>query len=399
MTLTTAFVTLLMTAWLASTTLLEAPRCNLTPSGAAPGVALEPVASGFSAPLYVAHAGDGSKRLFVVEKNGLIRVLDQGKVLDEAFLDVSDMIVTVGEQGLLSMAFHPDYAENGRFFVYYSATGEPRSVIAEYRVSDNPDRAGPEGRVILEVPQPPTAIHKAGQLQFGPDGYLYIGLGDGGAASHAQDLGSLLGKILRIDIDVADAGNGAPYRLPPDNPFLGVDAARGEIWAYGLRNPWRFSFDMCTTRLFAGDVGAGGYEEVNLVEAGNNYGWAMMEANTCTDLGSSSGRCDETSFTKPLHAYAHLQLDPAGGKSIIGGYVYRGSDFPALAGRYLFADLVSSRIWTLTESEAGLWERDEVWQRAGTAIVSFGEDEKGELYVVSINNGTLERVVPDTTTP
>jgi glucose/arabinose dehydrogenase len=374
-------------------------------SGAAPEINLELVASGLTTPVLVTHAGDGSGRLFAVERNGLVRIIEDGEALAEPFIDISDLTVTEGEQGLLGLAFHPQYAENGRFFVYYSAAGEPRSVIAEYRVrEEHPNRAYDEGRVVLEVPQPPSPLHKAGQLKFGPEGYLYIALGDGRAEWQAQSVADLLGTIVRIDVDGGD-----PYRIPNDNPLvdpasrqrieaeqadnphLNLAAARGEIWAYGLRNPWRFSFDRCTGRLFVGDVGEITYEEINLIEPGRNYGWPIMEGPECH--GERLELCAQNVFDKPIHAYPHLNLDPegGGGRAVVGGYVYRGREFPELVGRYFFADLTSGRIWALSEDPA--WRVDEVFQRDGSTFVSFGEDEVGELYLVSINSGTIERIV------
>jgi glucose/arabinose dehydrogenase len=383
--------------------------CNTQSNDATPRIELEPVASGLTAPVLLTHAGDGSGRLFVVEKQGRIRVIRGDEVLDEPFLDISNLIVTEGEQGLLGLAFHPRYAENSRFFVYYSAQGRPRSVIAEYRVSeDEPNRAAPEGEVVLEVFQPPTPYHKAGQLKFGPDGYLYIAFGDGGAALQSQSRRDLLGTIARIDVD-----QGKPYTIPNDNPFVKAamrelavaneaghpaphaSYARGSIWAYGLRNPWRFSFDPCTGRLFAGDVGEASYEEINLIEPGKNYGWPYMEGPDCHPdhvtlcvLGRSLGWLAE-----PVHSYPNFRLDPegGGGRAVVGGYVYRGQAFPELLGRYFFADVASGRIWALSEDPK--WRVDEVFQRDGRTFVSFGEDEDGEIYLVSINSATIERIV------
>ncbi len=359
-------------------------------------VRLEEVAGGFQQPTYVTHAGDGSGRLFVVEKPGRIWILVNGKVLPEPFLDIRDRVRSrESERGLLSVAFHPDFATNGRFFVNYTDR-LGHTVVAEYRVTDDPNRADPNSeRVILYIEQP-AANHNGGQLQFGPDGYLYIGMGDGGRAGdpwgNAQNLGVLLGKMLRIDVDGGD-----PYAVPPDNPFVGQADVRPEIWAYGLRNPWRFSFDRATGDLYIADVGQNLWEEVDVVRwpspGGQNFGWDIMEGFHCFEPPQG---CDPTGLTMPVVEYGHDQ-----GCSITGGYVYRGRRYPDLVGTYVFSDFCSGRLWGLRFRE-GTWEWT-LFLDTDLNVSSFGEDEAGEIYVVdyrgSIYHLAGEREASLTPTP
>ncbi|MDR7521986.1 MAG: PQQ-dependent sugar dehydrogenase [Armatimonadota bacterium] len=334
---------------------------------------LRPVVSGLSQPVYVTHAGDGSGRLFIVEQAGLVRIFRNGALLPTPYLDIRSRVTCCGEMGLLSVAFHPRYAVNGRFFVNYTTeTGGRRSVIAEYRVSPtNPDVADPAERVLLEIPQP-FRNHNGGLNLFGPDGTLYIGLGDGGGAGDPQGNGQrldvLLGKVLRIDVD-----RGTPYGIPRDNPFIRIAGVRREIYAYGLRNPWRFSFDRVTHRLFLADVGQNTWEEINIIEQGNNYGWNIMEGAHCYPPGTP---CSVGDLVLPIAEYDHTQ-----GCSVTGGYVYRGSAVPELAGKYIFGDYCSGRIWTLTETSPGRWVMA-LLLHSGLNISSFGEDQDGELNVV-----------------
>ena len=348
-----------------------------------PAVALRQVADGLTDPVHLTHAGDRSDRLFIVEQAGRIRILKDGRLLPRPFLDIREKVTSGGELGLLSVAFHPRYAENGRFHVNYT-TGEGerlRSVIAEYRVSPDADVAATAERVLLEVAQP-FRNHNGGLNLFGPDGMLYIGLGDGGSArdplNHGQRLDTLLGKILRIDVD-----GGTPYRVPSDNPFVTRTGARGEIWAYGLRNPWRFSFDRRTRRLFVADVGQNLLEEVDVVERGKNYGWRIMEGTSCHIPASG---CRRQGLKLPIAEY-----DRAGGCSITGGYVYRGTRIQGLAGRYLFGDYCSGRIWALTETGTNRWTMTPVLS-SDLRISSFGEDASGELYVVD-HSGSVYLIV------
>ncbi len=376
--------------------------CETAAAGEAPALRLEPVLTGLEVPVFASHAGDGSGRLFVVEKAGLVRVLDGGELQGEPFLDLRGRVGTVAEEGLLSLAFHPRYRDNGRVFAFYSHPERPASVVAEFSAPPG-QRADPVGRVLLEIPQTAgVPLHKGGQLGFGPDGYLYVSVGDGSewprGSARAQDLGDLRGKILRLDV-----GSGAPYRLPWGNPFRRVGDARGEVWAYGFRNPWRFSVDACSGRVFVADVGEARFEAVYLAEAGGNYGWPVMEADRCMSAvpdrpDLSRDACGEHRFLWPIHAYPHLWLDPGGGNSVIGGYVYRGRRLPALAGRYLFADFSSGRVWTLTETEAEdaagpypLWRAEEVYHD-DQRFTAFGEDEDGELYLMSASTGVLFRI-------
>ncbi len=341
---------------------------------------LEPVASGLSNPVYVTHASDGSGLLFIVEQPGRIRIVQNGSLLSVPFLDIASRVTSGGEMGLLSVAFHPDYRSNRRFFVNYTARRPTlKTIIAEYRTSTNPLIADPNEKVILTIDQP-FSNHNGGQLQFGPDGYLYIGMGDGGSGGdpqgHGQNRNSLLGKLLRIDVD-----SGSPYVSPLDNPFAGGGGAP-EIWAYGLRNPWRFSFDRANGRIFLADVGQNTYEEIDIVERSGNYGWNIMEGAHCF---SPATGCSAAGLVLPIDEYDHTL-----GVSVTGGYVYRGSQYPSLVGTYLFGDYGSSRIWGLKESNRGTWSRSELLN-AGFSISSFGEDEGGEIYVVN-HGGSVHRI-------
>ncbi len=347
-----------------------------------PQVGLQAVVTGLESPVHLTHAGDGSGRLFVVEQAGVIRVIRNGRALPRPFLDIQSRVISGGEMGLLSVAFHPEYARNGRFFVNYTAdSGSLRTVIAEYRVSDDPDVAGRSERVLLEIAQP-YRNHNGGLNLFGPDRMLYIGMGDGGSGgdphNNGQRLDTLLGKLLRLNVSGA-----GPYEVPRDNPFVGRAGARGEIWAYGLRNPWRFSFDRSTGRLFLADVGQSAWEEVDLIEKGGNYGWRIMEGAHC--FSPSSG-CSTAGLQLPIAEYSR-----EGGCSITGGYVYRGTRIRDLVGRYLFSDYCSGRLWSLRES-GGRWVMEQLLE-TGLRVSSFGEDQAGELYIVD-HQGAVYRIVP-----
>ena len=344
----------------------------------------------FEKPVGLYHAGDGSGRLFVVEQPGRIIVLSDAsdKPKRSVFLDIRDRVYDRGtEQGLLGLAFHPDFENNGLFYVNY--TTENTTVIARYKVDPaNPDRAdaGSE-RVLLEFDQP-YANHNGGQLAFGPDGYLYIATGDGGSAGdphgNGQNLKTLLGKILRIDADRRD-GN-LPYAIPADNPFAGNrERYREEIYAYGFRNPWRFSFDPETGRLWAADVGQNSVEEIDIVEKGKNYGWNVTEGSRCFKPREN---CRKDGIVLPIWEYEPL----GGGASVTGGFVYRGEDIPGLKGKYVVADFVDGRMWTLdydgqSQAVATLLE----WTQPG--ISSFGVDERGELYACLLE-GKILQIVP-----
>lgn len=343
----------------------------------------EVVADGFNAPLLVTNAGDASERLFVVEQTGAVRIIEDGAVLPEPFLDLSDRIVAGGEQGLLGLAFHPDYGANGRFFVDYTDTNGD-TVISELSVSGDPDRADADSeRVLLHIDQP-YANHNGGNVIFGPDGYLYIGMGDGGSGGdpegNGQDLSTLLGKLLRIDVDSGD-----PYGIPQDNPFVDDTDARPEIFAYGLRNPWRYSFDAATGDLWIADVGQSEFEEVDHVGAGRsgmNFGWNVMEGPNCfTEEG-----CDTSGLVLPVSGYSHEE-----GCSITGGHVYRGPGSPALRGVYVFGDYCSGTLWGLDARATSPVEPTALLEY-GSSVSSFGLDESGELYMTDIATGEVLRL-------
>jgi glucose/arabinose dehydrogenase len=346
-------------------------------------IVLTPVATGLSSPLYLtAPANDA--RLFIVEKTGAIRIVKDGALLPTPFLDLGDAVSNGGEQGLLSMAFHPDYARNGFFYVDYTDV-DGNTQVARYSVqTGNPDAADPaSAKTILSVEQP-FPNHNGGLLLFGPDAKLYIGLGDGGSGGdplgNGQSLGTLLGKILRIDVDAGD-----PYAVPADNPFVGRAGARGEIWTYGLRNPWRFAFDAESDLLYIADVGQGRWEEVDVVPAdagGQNFGWNIMEGAHCYNASS----CDQTGLTLPVLEYGHDD-----GCSITGGFVYRGSLAPSVRGQYFYSDYCSGFLRSFifdgsAAADTTTWDVGDV----GSAQ-SFGEDASGELYILSAN-GTVYRV-------
>ncbi|MCL6566628.1 MAG: PQQ-dependent sugar dehydrogenase [Acidobacteriia bacterium] len=354
-------------------------------------VTLETVTSSVAAPVDLQNAGDGSGRLFIVERRGTIRIFRNGTLEAGFFLDISSRVDTQGEGGLLGLAFHPAFAQNRRFFVHYTTTSSPlRTVISEFRVSaTNPNVADPAETVLLTLEQP-FSNHNGGQIAFGPDGFLYIALGDGGGAGdplgNGQRLDTLLGKLLRIDVNRQDPGRN--YAIPPDNPFAGQGNARGEIWAYGLRNPWRFSFDRATGRLFLADVGQDRFEEINLIARGGNYGWNVMEGRQCFQPPSG---CNTSGLALPIFDYGHSD-----GESVTGGYVYRGAQIPRLVGVYVFGDFISGVIWGLQQDAQGNWQRTEL-VRSGRRITSFGVDEQGEMYVADIGGSVLR--LREVTTP
>ncbi len=355
-------------------------------SGLASEIRVAEVAVGLDDPVYLTHAGDGSGRTFVIEQAGRIRVLRDRRLEPAPFLDMTSLVRSGGERGLLSMAFHPAYSRNGRFYVNYTDR-EGDTVVAGYTVSDHAERADPTSAIQLIAIEQPYGNHNGGQVAFGPDGYLYIGMGDGGWAgdprNRAQNPRSLLGKMLRIDVD-----SSAPYAIPADNPFARSDDAAPEIWALGLRNPWRFSFDRLTGDLYLGDVGQNKWEEIDVQPAasrgGENYGWRIMEGAHCFNPATGCARPD---LTAPIHEYSQAQ-----GCSVTGGYVYRGVAIPDLAGTYLFADYCAGTIWGLTQDDGGAWLRTTLL-KTGFAISSFGEDEAGELYVLDYSAGRLLKLV------
>lgn len=364
--------------------------CTPTPEPtplAAPvdGIQLGWVAGGFARPLFVTHAEDD--RLFVVEQQGTIRVVYADGVVDNTpFLNIIDRTNSIAnEQGLLGLAFHPNYAENGRLFVNYTHA-DGSTVVSEFQVTADPNRADPTSeRQIIKIAQP-YQNHNGGMIEFGPDGYLYIGMGDGGSQNdpenRAQNLESLLGKILRIDID-----NGEPYGIPADNPFVNNPAARNEIWSVGWRNPWRFSFDTATGDMFIADVGQNDLEEISFNPSGVgglNYGWRIFEGNNCY--------LDDCSTPNLEPAIA--QYDHAGGHcSVTGGYMHRGSENVALYGNYFYADYCSSQMWRLFPNGDGSYNVAELDQ-LGFLVSSFGVDAAGEIYVVSQNGGEIYKIMP-----
>ncbi len=362
-------------------------------SSAQSSIQLQPVLSGLSSPVYATSARDGSNRLFIVEQAGIIKVLQPGSSTPTVFLNIITRVLSGSERGLLGLAFHPSYPSNGRFFVYYTRQTDGALRIAEYHVSTNPNVADTTEIVILEIPHPTNANHNGGTILFGSDGYLYIGPGDGGSGNdppnNAQNINSLLGKILRIDIDHP---NGAiPYSSPSDNPFFGATPGADEIYAVGMRNPYRYSFDRGTGQLYVGDVGQGAWEEIDIVTLGGNYGWRVYEGTHCTGLDSgicSTGatNCNINGYTCPIAEYGHT-----GGRcSITGGYVYRGPLRTVPTGAYIYADYCTGEIFMLNGGTQSLL------LDTTRNISGFGEDEAGEIYVIGLG-GTLERI--SSTTP
>jgi glucose/arabinose dehydrogenase len=358
------------------------PSDGQPPAGEA-NIRLAPVVTeGLSGPVFLtAPAGDA--RLFIVEQPGRIRVVENGTLLPTPFLTLTD-ITAGGERGLLSMAFHPQYAQNGFFYVNYT-DGRGDTRVERYRVSTDRNRADPaSAQLVIQVTQP-YSNHNGGLVAFGPDGKLYIGMGDGGGGGDPDETGQdplhLLGKLLRLDVDGA-----APYTIPADNPYAGRSDRRPEIWAMGLRNPWRFSWDRTANLLFVADVGQNQLEEINVVPAGQpglNYGWDVMEGSDCFEPGNG---CDRAGLVLPASEYTH-----ADGCSITGGYVYRGQDLPALRGTYFYADYCEG--WIRSFRYAGGQATDpRTWELENVGnITSFGEDSRGELYVMA--GGDVYKIV------
>ena len=345
---------------------------------------LQTVVTGLSFPLYLTAPPSDSNRLFIVEKVGTIQIIKNGTLLGTPFLDISSLVSTGSEQGLLGLAFDPNYAVNGRFYISYTDTAGD-SQIVRYLVSGNPDVAQTTpDRVLLTVDQP-FDNHNGGDILFGPDGYLYIGLGDGGSGGdplgNGQDLTDLLGSLLRIDV----SQNG-DYVIPSDNPFVNQAPARPELWNYGLRNPWRFSFDHQTGDLYIADVGQGAHEEVNVSPAaqgsgkGLNYGWNIMEGLFCFNPAAN---CNSSGLTLPVLDYHH-----SNGCSITGGYVYRGSAIPGIRGTYFYSDYCSGWVRSFVyQNGQAAQQTDWVSLRPGGNVTSFGEDTQGELYILTAQGG------------
>ena len=345
---------------------------------------VQTVATGLSSPVHLAAPANDS-RLFIVEQPGRIRIVQDGQLLGTPFLDIRAKVRSGGEQGLLSVAFHPDYATNGYFFVNYTdLNGDTR--VERYRVSGNPNAADPaSAKLIIAIAQP-FSNHNGGQLAFGADGMLYIGMGDGGSGgdpqNHGQDRSTLLGDLLRIDVAAGD-----PYAIPPDNPHVASTQLRPEIWASGLRNPWRFSFDFTDNMLYIADVGQGSWEEVNAVSAaqgGINFGWRIMEGAHCYNAGT----CDQSGLQLPVHEYANDNETCA----VTGGHVYRGAAIPGITGHYFYSDycagwLKSFRLVSGTATAHRTWDVGDLG-----SVTSFGVDATGELYILSAE-GTVRKLV------
>ena len=377
----------------ATTVLTPTPGPSPTPE---PPIDLESIelsvelaGSGFDQPVLLTHAGDGSGRRFILEKTGSIRLLD-----GSMYLDITDQVLfydvrtTEHELGLLGLAFHPDFETNRQFFIHYTDRNQDH-IVARYTEGAD-GRADPNSaQILLTYPQPDINF-VGGTLAFGPDGYLYIGLGTGTSSDPdqivAQQLDNLWGKILRIDVD-----NGDPYGIPADNPFVGVEGARGEIWAYGLRNPWRFSFDSANGDLYIGGPGEFQREWINYQAAatpsGRNYGWPILEGGQCWELWT--GECTTEGFEEPIYWRPTYEN---GNCVILGGSVYRGQQSPVLNGVYLFSDYCSGRIWGLGRDATGTWQSAELYDLPGL-VSSFGEDESGEVYIFEIEDGNIYRIV------
>jgi glucose/arabinose dehydrogenase len=381
-----SFALYLKTGWLAAWLLPLLVACGggsdgVTGPPETPALTLNPVVGGFVQPIHITHAGDGSGRLFVTERRGVVRIVRDGVVAATPFLDLTALVQSAdAEQGLLGIAFPPSFAERGNFYVHYTGQGGiGDTVMARYTVSAVADLADPASGVTLLSAVQPFVNHNGGQLAFGPDGMLYLGLGDGGAGgdplANAQNPGSLLGKILRLDVESTTG-----IAIPPDNPFA------NEVWAIGLRNPWRFSFDRATGDLYIGDVGENQFEEIDFqavgAVGGENYGWNVMEGLHCFIDPS----CDSSGLTLPVAEYAHA----AGDCSVTGGFVYRGAQYPSLQGIYFYGDFCSGRIWGLRRVGTA-WE-NQLLLDSDLQISSFGEDEAGNLYVADLAGGAIYKI-------
>ncbi len=362
-----------------------------------PDISLHPFQAGFQSPTHIANAGDGSQRLFIVEQNGVIRVLQNGVTLSTPFLDIRDRVLfSGGEQGLLSVAFPPNFANKGYFYVYYTQkNGDNRTARFSLKPGD-PDQADPASeKLIITFNHQSYSNHDGGQLAFGPDGYLYIGTGDGGGGGdplhNGQNTNSLLGKLLRIDVE----GDANPYAIPSTNPYTQTAGYKGEIWALGLRNPWRFSFDRLTGDVFIADVGQDTEEEVDYQPAssrgGENYGWNILEGSLC--YSPSSGCTPPNRYAAPVTTYPH-GVNDAIGCAITGGAVYRGSVYPRMQGMYFYGDFCSGKIWGLIDN-AG-WQVTQLLDKTAN-ISSFGEDEAGNLYLADWYKGMIFLVTDSVT--
>ena len=346
--------------------------------------------TGIENPTLLTHAGDGSGRVFVMSQLGKVVVFHPegtAAMNPTVFLDLSDRVVARSEQGMIGLAFDPGFSENGHLYVHYSVDLPRRGVISRFTVNaGNPSRVDLTTELVLfEIPQP-FINHNGGMLAFGPDGFLYIGLGDGGSGGdpfdNAQDPTTLLGSVLRVDVRNSSAER--PYEIPPDNPFASGERGRPEIWAYGLRNPWRFSFDRATGDLWLADVGQNAWEEVNVVTRGGNYGWNVMEAGRCYPITDLS--CDQEGLTGPVVDYIH-----ASGCSVIGGYVYRGDRLPELGGTYLYGDFCSGKLLGVRYDGTSVTDHV-LLAETRLGLSSFGEDESGEVYLLDYRDGGIFRL-------
>lgn len=339
----------------------------------------------FTQPVELTHAGDGTNRLFVIEQEGRIRVFENSPTVKTAdtYLDIVSKVASGGEMGLLGLAFHPDFKQNGYFFVNYTKNNPRETVIARYKATPGSNKVDPSTETILFKFEQPYSNHNGGKLAFGPDGFLYIAAGDGGSGgdpqNNGQNLKTMLGKILRVDVNKTDKGS---YGIPADNPFLGNANAFPEIYAYGLRNPWRFSFDKETGLLWAGDVGQNTLEEIDIIKKGGNYGWRLKEGQDCFNPKND---CNQGQLIEPIHQYPRGE-----GVSVTGGVVYRGKSLPDLKGKYIFADFGSGKVWALSfegERKTG----NQLLSTDGGPVSAFGEDASQEVYLLDHSNGTIRR--------
>ncbi len=363
-------------------------------------IELEPYLDGLDQPVYATFPPNDEERIFIVERSGQIQIVREQTIGDEPFLDISDQVATnVVEQGLLGLAFHPDYAQNGYFYVYHTML-DNNNTLVRYQVSaDDPDRVDSDSRTtLLSIPKL-DFNHNGGLLRFGPDNYLYLGLGDGGDEgnawlypSFAQDRSNLLGTIIRLD--VSDPSGDPPYKIPADNPFIDVPDVRPEIWVYGLRNPWRYDFDASGEILYLTDVGSFRKEEINVLPVaeavGANFGWRWYEGTDVVGDEIDSSAPPRSTLVFPAAEYDHSNL---GGCSITGGYVYKGDQLPNLQDKYIYGDFCSGYIWSLTWESGGSADVDQIYRVENKLLTTFFEDPAGELYILTFD-GEMLKIVP-----
>lgn len=375
--------------WLACT-LATGCGSKTSSSSSSVAIATQVVVSGLNSPLDLEQPNDGSGRLFVVEQRGTIRIIQNGSLLPAPFLDISSKVVDQDEMGLLGVTFHPSFSSNGKFYINYvrNNAGQFQSVISEFHASaTNLNQADPASeRTLLTVDQVNNFTnHKAGQLAFGADGFLYFGLGDGGSEGdplgHGQNTQILLGKMMRIDVNSISPGK--QYAIPPDNPFV-AGGGLPEIYAFGFRNPWRFSFDRSTGRLFVADVGQDSFEEIDIVAKGANYGWSIMEGDHCFNPPRN---CNMTGLSLPIVEIPHPEAE-----AVIGGFIYHGTVLTGMQGMYIFGDL-NGKIWSLAQGPSNIFTRSQLADE-NFNISSFGQDAAGELYIVDISGGRVLKLVP-----